>query len=127
MKESFIGNRLRAFIYAFRGAYLLLKTEASIQAQTFIAILTIIAGIFFKLNTIEWMFQILAIGMVLGAEGINTAVEKLCDFVHPDHHNRIGFIKDVAAGAVFFVASAAVVIGLFIYIPKICILLSSIF
>lgn len=127
MKESFIGKRLRAFIYAFRGAYLLLKTEASIQAQTFIALLTIIAGIFFKINTIEWMFQILAIGMVLGAEGINTAVEKLCDFVHPDHHNRIGFIKDVAAGAVFFVASAAVVIGLFIYIPKIGILLSSIF
>ena len=127
MKNSFISNRLKAFIYAFRGAYLLLKTEASIQAQTFIAILTIIAGWYFKISATEWMFQILAIGIVLGTEGMNTAVEKLCDFVHPDYHERIGFIKDVAAGAVFFVALVAVVIGLFIYIPKICILLSTSF
>lgn len=119
MKNSFVGTRLRAFIYAFRGAYLLLKTEASIQAQAFIALLTIIAGWYFEINAMEWMFQILAIGMILAAEGMNTAIEKLCDFVHPDYHERIGFIKDVAAGAVFFVALAAVAIGLFIYIPKI--------
>ena len=119
MKNSFIGKRLHAFIYAFRGAYLLLKTEASIQAQAFIALLTIIAGWYFNINAMEWMFQILAIGMILAAEGMNTAIEKLCDFVHPEHHERIGFIKDVAAGAVFFVALAAVAIGLFIYLPKI--------
>ncbi len=119
MKNSFVGTRLRAFIYAFRGAYLLFKTEASIQAQAFIALLTIIAGWYFEINAMEWMFQILAIGMILAAEGMNTAIEKLCDFVHPDYHERIGFIKDVAAGAVFFVALAAVAIGLFIYIPKI--------
>ena len=119
MKNSFVGTRLRAFIYAFRGAYLLFKTEASIQAQAFIALLTIIAGWYFDINAMEWMFQILAIGMILAAEGMNTAIEKLCDFVHPDYHERIGFIKDVAAGAVFFVAVAAVAIGLFIYIPKI--------
>lgn len=122
MKNSFIGKRLHAFVYAFRGAYLLLKTEASIQAQTFIALLTIIAGWYFNINAMEWMFQILAIGMILAAEGMNTAVEKLCDFIHPDHHERIGFIKDVAAGAVFFIALAAVAIGLFIYIPKILLL-----
>lgn len=122
MKNSFIGKRLRAFEYAFRGAYLLLKTEASIQAQAFIALLTIIAGWYFDINAMEWMFQILAIGMILATEGMNTAVEKLCDFVHPDYHERIGFIKDVAAGAVFFVAVAAVAIGLFIYIPKILLL-----
>ncbi|HLW14554.1 MAG TPA: diacylglycerol kinase family protein [Flavobacteriaceae bacterium] len=122
MKNSFIGKRLQAFVYAFRGAYLLLKTEASIQAQTFIALITIIAGWYFKISAIEWMFQILAIGMILATEGMNTAVEKLCDFVHPGHHERIGFIKDVAAGAVFFVALAAVTIGFFIYIPKILLL-----
>lgn len=119
MKESFIKNRLRSVVYAVRGAYLLVKTEASIQAQTSIAILTIIAGIFFNISATEWVFQTLAIGMVLGTEGINTAIEKLCDFIHPEHHQRIGFIKDIAAGAVFFVASTAIIIGLIIYLPKI--------
>lgn len=119
MKNSFIGKRLRAFVYAFRGAYLLLKTEASIQTQAFIALLTILAGWYFNISTTEWSFQILAIGMVLGTEGMNTAIEEICDFIHPEHHERIGFIKDIAAGAVFFVAVAAVAIGLFIYIPKV--------
>ncbi len=71
------------------------------------------------------MFQISAIGMILAVEGVNTAIEKLCDFIHPDYHERIGFIKDVAAGAVFFIAAMAVIIGLFIYIPKIYILVNS--
>jgi len=39
--------------------------------------------------------------------------------VHPDFHNKIGYIKDVAAGAVFFAAIAAVIVGCIIYIPKI--------
>lgn len=119
MRNSFIGKRLRAFIFAFRGAYFLLKTEASIQAQTAISIFVILAGWYFDISSSEWIFQSLAIGMVLGAEGLNTAIEKLCDFIHPDHHKQIGFIKDIAAGAVFFVAIVAVSIGLWIYIPKI--------
>jgi diacylglycerol kinase len=36
----------------------------------------------------------------MSVEGLNTAIEKMADFIHPDHQ-RIGFIKDIAAGAVF--------------------------
>jgi len=50
---------------------------------------------------------------------LNTAVEKLADFVHPDHHKKIGFVKDVSAGAVMFVSLMAFVVGLLIYIPKV--------
>ena len=53
----------------------------------------------------EWIFQILAIGLVLVAESLNTCIEKLCDFVQPEYDNKIGFIKDIAAGAVSFAAS----------------------
>jgi diacylglycerol kinase (ATP) len=70
------------------------------------------------LSRIEWMFQFLAIGMVLVAESLNTAIEKLCDFVHPDFHKRIGFIKDISAGAATFAALIAVIIGILIYFPK---------
>ena len=63
------------------------------------------------------MMQIFAIGLVMSVEGINTAIEEIADFVHPDFHNKIGFIKDVSAGAVFIAAVIAVIIGLIIYIP----------
>ena len=55
---------------------------------------------------------------VLSIEGLNTAVEKVADFIRPEYHERIGFIKDIAAGAVFFAAMTAIAIGIIIYIPK---------
>ena len=60
----------------------------------------------------------MAIGLVMSIEGLNTAVEKIADFIHPNYHERIGFIKDIAAGAVFFAAMTAIAIGLIIYLPK---------
>ena len=47
------------------------------------------------------LFKLLAIGLVMSLEGINTAVEEIANFIHPEYHNKIGLIKDIAAGAVF--------------------------
>lgn len=118
-KELFFINRLKSIWFAGKGAILLLKTEASIQIQFVIAALVTFAGFYFDISSIEWIFQILAIGLVMSLEGINTAIEKMADFIHPEQHNKIGFIKDIAAGAVFFAAIAAVLVGLIIYFPKI--------
>ncbi len=118
MWNSFLGKRLKGCGYALKGAWLLLRSEASIQVQAVIAILMTFAGFYFNISTTEWMFQIISIGLVMSIEGINTAAEEIADFVHPDFHNKIGFIKDVAAGAVFFAAVTAVIIGCIIYIPK---------
>lgn len=114
---KFITGRIRAGGYALRGAVYLLKNEASIQAQFVIAILVTIAGFYFDITHQEWIYQILAIGLIMTAEGLNTAIEKMADFVHPDFHSKIGYIKDVAAGAVFIAAITAVVIGVIIYYP----------
>jgi diacylglycerol kinase (ATP) len=65
------------------------------------------------------MIQVLAIGIVMSIEGLNTAIEEIADFIHPEQHNKIGFIKDIAAGAVFIASVSAIIAGLIIYIPKI--------
>lgn len=105
--------------YAFRGAVQLIKTEASIQVQFVIAILITVAGFYFNLDTTEWIVQILSICMIISVEGLNTAIEKIADFIHPEHHSKIGFIKDISAGAVFISAISGIIIGLIIYLPKI--------
>jgi diacylglycerol kinase len=117
--KSFIENRLKGFVYAFKGALILIKKEQSIQVQMFIALLVIATGFYFDITATEWMFQLLAIGLVLSIEGLNTAVEENANFVHPDFHNKIGLIKDIAAGAVFFAAMIAVVVAVIIYTPYI--------
>lgn len=114
---SFVTGRLKSFKYAILGAYKLVTTEHSIMVQFSLGVLLSIAGFYFEITKTEWLFQTLAIGLVLSIEGLNTAVEKIADFIHPDFHSRIGFIKDIAAGAVFFAAVAALAIGCIIYIP----------
>ncbi len=118
MWKTYIGKRIKGGGYALKGAWLLLKNEASIQVQFGIGIVMTIIGFYFEISPTEWMLQTLAIGMVLSIEGLNTAVEEIADFIHPEFHKKIGFIKDVAAGAVFMAAFAAIVIGCIIYIPK---------
>ena len=57
--------------------------------------------------------------MVMSIEGINTAIEEMANFIHPERHNKIGLIKDIAAGAVFIASLFASIIGLIIYLPKV--------
>ena len=118
-KQSFFITRLKSVHYAYRGAMLLLKTEASIQMQFVIAVLVTIAGFYFNISTTEWVLQCFAIGMVMSIEGVNTAIESLADFIHPEYHDKIGFIKDISAGAVFIAAMVAIVVGIIIYFPKV--------
>ena len=117
--NTFLKGRLKSVTYAYKGALKLISTEHSVMVQFSLGIIMTIAGFYFHITSTEWLFQILAIGLVLSVEGLNTAIEKIADFVHPNYHERIGFIKDIAAGAVFFAAMTAIAIGLTIYIPYI--------
>jgi diacylglycerol kinase (ATP) len=116
--NTFISGRLKSVSFALKGAVKLITTEHSIMVQFTIGIFMTIAGFYFNITKTEWLFQILSIGLVMSIEGLNTAVEKVADFIHPDYHERIGFIKDIAAGAVLFAAFTAIAIGIIIYAPK---------
>ncbi len=116
-KVSFLVGRLRGGKYALKGAWILVSTEPSIQVQAVIAILMTLLGFYIGITPTEWMLQIFAIGLVISIEGLNTAAEGIADFMHPDFHSKIGYIKDVAAGAVFIAAITATIIGLLIYVP----------
>lgn len=116
---SFVTGRIKSLSFAYKGAFKLITTEHSVMVQFSLGILLVIAGFYFGISREEWIMQILATGMVLAVEGLNTAVEKMADFIHPAYHTTIGFIKDIAAGAVFFAASAAIIVGLLIYWPYI--------
>lgn len=115
--QQFVINRIKGIGYASKGAWLLLRTEASIQAQAVLVVIMTIVGFYFDITSTEWILQLLTIGLVMAIEGLNSAVEKLADFIHPEQHPKIGFIKDIAAGAVFIAAVVAVVVGLIIYLP----------
>jgi diacylglycerol kinase len=111
-------NRIHSFRHAIRGIGMVFKSEKNMQIHLIVSVLVIIAGIFFKINITEWIICLLCFGLVLGAEMVNTSIEKLVDLVSPQRHELAGKAKDIAAGAVLICALIAASVGLIIFIPK---------
>lgn len=95
--------------------FLLIKTENAIKAQFLVFIFFTIIGFYLDLSTEDWKWQLFCFGLIFTAEGLNTAIEKLCNFIHPDYNDKIGFIKDISAGAVGFAALFSLIISVLIY------------
>ena len=115
--KNFIWGRIKSIRYAFQGFFLLIRTEHAIISQLILGGIFTGLGFYLGISKTEWMAQTLAIGLVLSTESLNTAIEKICDFIHPDYHPKIGIIKDVASGAVTFAALTAMIIAGLIYLP----------
>lgn len=115
--KDFIVGRLKSLKFAIKGCFLLITTEHSVMVQTSLFSMIVFLGFYFDISKQDWINQTLAMALVLGIESLNTAVEKIADFIHPDYHERIGFIKDIAAGAVTFAVLGAITILIIIYSP----------
>ena len=102
---------LRSFRFAGQGVVDLFRYENNARVHLLIAGLVIAAGFWLKLSRAEWAIILTQIGLVWAAEAINTALEKLCDFVSPGLHPQIKAIKDLSSGAVLIVAIMAVIVG----------------
>jgi diacylglycerol kinase len=74
-------------------------------------------GVWLGLSARDWAVVALTVGVVLAAEGFNTALEALTDLVSPENHPLARVAKDVAAAAVTLTAIAAVVVGLLLLGP----------
>lgn len=116
---------IAAFKYAIEGIAYFFRNEHNGKIQGICAIAAIALGCIVHLSTNEWLLIIFCIALVLAMEMLNTAIEKMADFIEPRHNAKIKIIKDVAAGAVLIPAVASLLIGTFIFLPKIISLLNN--
>lgn len=125
-EQKFNGrNRLRSFAFAWNGIVIFMRTEHNARIHAFFAIGVVALGWLLEISSTEWTAIILSIGLVVIAEIFNTAIEAICDFIHPETNPRIKAIKDLTAGGVLLAAFTAMVIGLIILGPKLFVLLST--
>lgn len=103
--------------YSLKGMLWMLKNERNFQIELLALALNIFLCFVFSVSVMEMMIILLCCFLVLSAEIINTAIEKLCNFVHPNYHVEIGVIKDLAAAAVVVLAILSLVVGVIIYWP----------
>ena len=116
---QFLKERIRSFGNAFRGVRLFFKSGPHAKIHGITSILVLIAGLYFNVSIMEWSLLIIAIVLVLAAEAVNTALEELSDIVQPNFDKRIGRIKDISAAAVLFLAFGSLIIGGFVFLPRI--------
>jgi diacylglycerol kinase (ATP) len=118
-KQKFsIARRARSFRYAGAGLTRFLQTEHNARIHLAATLLVIAAALALKVSWDQAAILAIAIGLVWVTEMINTCLERAMDLLSQKEHPEIKFIKDLAAGAVLTASVIAVIIGLFIFIPK---------
>lgn len=111
-------KKLRSsFKYAFQGLRITWREEQSFRIQVTVAAFVVLLMFCLSLHYIERAILLLAIGFVLGLELLNSQLERVLDFLQPNHDSRVKAVKDLAAAAVLIASIAAILVGLFIFIP----------
>lgn len=93
----------------------MLKSERNFQIEVLAFFINLFLILYLKLSTTDTVLILIVSFGVLSSEIFNTAIEKLCDIVQPEFDKRIGFIKDIAAGAVVIMTILSVVVGILVY------------
>ena len=113
---------LKSFRYSFNGIKIH-SQQHNFMSMLISASFVILLGFILQISYFEWLILILIMSIVLSLEALNTALEKILDYLEPDLSDKIKMIKDLIAGAVAITIFASMIIGFLIFLPKILILL----
>jgi undecaprenol kinase len=111
---------IKSFHYAGEGIKTGFK-ERSMKIHGAMAVVVVMAGLIVGLSIWQWILVIMLIGMVWGAELINSSIEQMADLLRDTHkyeYKTTKAVRDMAAGAVLVTAMAAAVVGLIIFGSK---------
>lgn len=113
-----------SFGHALCGLNFVLGSQPNFLVHLLSAVLVVLAGVYFKLTSSEWLTLVLTIFLVFITETINTGLELITDALKEHQRSErddfyIGLAKDVGAGAVLLASIGAVIVGLVIFLPKV--------
>ncbi len=104
-----------SFRFAFRGIWYCLKNERNFRIHLVAACYVLFFSRFYGFARAETVVLLLTVMLVIAAEMINTAIERLVDMLSPSYNPLARLAKDIAAGAVLIFALTAVVTGVVMF------------
>lgn len=105
MKNKFLGtgehgyNPIRKVLTVISGLRYAVITDFSVGYKLVLSTIVLIATFVLR-EKVDLLLILIATGLVLITEILNSAIEALCDFVEERHNEKIKIIKDIAAAAV---------------------------
>jgi diacylglycerol kinase len=100
----------KSFKHAFEGIWHALLNEPNFRVQIVIVIIACSLGVYYHVSNTEWGLLVIAMGLLLTAEIVNTVVEEFLDVLIKEYHDGVKIIKDMAAGFVLISAGVALII-----------------
>ena len=108
----------RSFSFAGQGVWYVVRTQRNMRVHLLAGSAAIVAGLVLRIGAADWACVLTAIGLVLTAETLNTVVEALTDMYTDEYHPLAKIAKDAAAGAVLISSTAALGVGIAVFLPR---------
>jgi diacylglycerol kinase len=95
--------------------------QRNIKVQVLVGVVVVCLGVILTISLWEWVLVVVLVGMVWGAELMNSSIEELANVVRDT--NKLDYkatktARDIAAGAVLVVSIAAAIVGMIIFGSK---------
>ena len=117
IKKKGFKRFLASISYSVQGLFYAYRYEQSLWIHAPCSIFAIALGIIFQIKLSEWAIVFIALGIILGMELINTAIEATVDLITLEIHPLAKIAKDCGSAASFIMSFVALVICLFVYGP----------
>lgn len=105
-----MGALVLALLNSWRGLRHGARTERAVRQE--LALLALGVPVALVVGSGLWVKVALVASLLLmlAAEFLNTAMEKLCDHLHPGRHPAIGTVKDLASAGAFLAQMVAALV-----------------
>ena len=106
MKKN-IRKLSESFLHAFRGLRLCIHDERNFRVHMAAAFYVILFGVFGGVSMTEAAILCICFGLTMGAELLNTAIERLCDKQASGYDGMVRNAKDIAAAGALWCAACS--------------------
>ncbi len=98
----YLGKIYRSIRNAVRGLRYAYRHELSFRMEVWAGLVFVcVAYYYWPPSPLELSLMAVSYILVLALELINTALERMFERLHPEHHELVGISKDLASSAVF--------------------------
>jgi len=109
----------KSFHYALQGIHYSLQHDQNLVVHFIIACFIILFSLLLDVSPLEMGILGVAILVMISAEMVNSAIEKMVDLITKEHRAEAKIAKDVAAGMVLLTSIGSAIITILIFFPYI--------
>lgn len=108
----------KSFNHAIDGIIYCIENEHNMIIIIFATLLTVIVGIIYNINYLEWLFVIFICGAIAACETINSSIEAVVDLITTQTNPLAKIAKDTASSATLILCIVALIGAIIIFLPK---------